>query len=49
VRVTPAERWEQYVTWLTACWQGRVHEVLAELRTWQAQVGRAPPTGETAR
>src|SRR5262249_24180288 len=28
VRATAAERWEQYVTWLGACWRGHVHEVL---------------------
>jgi hypothetical protein len=39
----------QYVVWLTACWQGRVQEVLAELRTWQAQVGRPPPGEELPR
>lgn len=36
-------RWQQYVTWMTACWQGQVTEVLAELRCWQDRLGRAPP------
>jgi hypothetical protein len=49
VRVTAAERWDQYVAWLRACWQGRVHEVRAELQTWQAQVGRPPPGEELPR
>jgi hypothetical protein len=49
VRASAAERWEQYVAWLTACWQGRVAEVLAELRTWQVQVGRPPPGEELPR
>jgi hypothetical protein len=43
VRATAAERWEQYVAWLRACWQGRVHEVLAELQAWQGRVGLPPP------
>jgi hypothetical protein len=43
VRATAAERWDQYVAWLGACWQGRVQEVLAELQTWQGRVGRPPP------
>jgi hypothetical protein len=29
---TADERWSLYVAWMTACWQGRVREVLAELR-----------------
>jgi hypothetical protein len=49
VRATAAERWDQYVAWLGGCWQGRVHEVLAELQTWQAQVGRPPPGEELPR
>jgi hypothetical protein len=43
VRASAAERWEQYVTWLGACWQGRVQEVLAELQAWQGRVGLPPP------
>jgi hypothetical protein len=49
VRASAAERWDQYVAWLTACWQGRVAEVLAELQTWQVQVGRPPPGEELPR
>lgn len=29
--------WRQYVSWATACWQGRVAEVLEELVRWQSQ------------
>jgi hypothetical protein len=36
-------RWQQYVNWMTACWQGRVSEVVAELAAWQEQFGRPPP------
>lgn len=36
-----AERWRQYLDWVTACWQGRVHEVIAQLEDWQSQL--APP------
>jgi hypothetical protein len=40
---TAAERWDQYVLWLRACWQGRVRDVLSELQTWQGRVGLPPP------
>lgn len=40
-----AERWAVYVSWLRACWQGRVGRVLEELRGWQARLG-VPPEGE---
>jgi hypothetical protein len=49
VRTDAAERWEQYVAWLTTCWQGRVQEVLAELQTWQECLGRPPPGEELPR
>jgi hypothetical protein len=34
--------WRQYLAWANACWQGRVHEVIAELHDWEARLG--PPT-----
>lgn len=37
------ERWPLYVTWLRACWQGRVAEVIAALAVAQEQLGRPPP------
>ena len=37
--------WSRYLSWLRACWQGRVGEVLAELDTWQERLGE-PPSGE---
>src|SRR5262249_35588590 len=40
-----AQRWSLYVGWMRACWQGRVREVIEELRIWQARVG-APPEAE---
>jgi len=49
VKQTVAERWDQYVAWLRACWQGRVGEVLAELQTWQGRVGLPPPEEELPR
>jgi hypothetical protein len=49
VRATAVERWDQYVVWLRACWQGRVEDVLAELRTWQGRVGLPPPKEELPR
>jgi hypothetical protein len=32
-------RWSQYKQWVTACWQGGVGEVIAELAAWQSQIG----------
>jgi hypothetical protein len=46
----PAPRWQQYVAWATACWQGRVAEVIAELVP-RAEAGEAsldPPQRELA-
>jgi hypothetical protein len=40
-----AQRWSIYVGWLWACWQGRVKEVIEELRVWQDRLGE-PPEGE---
>jgi hypothetical protein len=40
-----AERWSIYVKWLGACWQGRVKEVIEELRSWQERIGK-PAEGE---
>ena len=34
-----ATRWQQYLAWVTACWQGRVGDVIEELRQWQARLG----------
>jgi hypothetical protein len=39
------ERWSIYLGWLWACWQGRVAEVIEELKVWQTRVG-VPPEGE---
>jgi hypothetical protein len=46
VQPEEAAHWRQYVTWMTACWQGRVAEVVAELATWQERLGRPPPEAE---
>jgi hypothetical protein len=43
-----AGRWQQYVAWLRACWQGRVGEVIEQLRGWQGRIGRPPPEEELA-
>jgi hypothetical protein len=37
--------WSLYLGWLQGCWQGRVGEVIEELRVWQGRVG-VPPQGE---
>lgn len=39
-------RWAQFEAWMTACWQGRVDAVLAELVCWQERLGRPPPEAE---
>jgi hypothetical protein len=41
-------RWGLYVGWLTACWQGRVGEVVEQLRAWQAGAGPAGAEAGTA-
>jgi hypothetical protein len=42
------KRWGQYVQWLRVCWQGRVAEVIGQLRDWQGRIGRPPPGEELA-
>lgn len=53
VATTQAQRWELYQRWMTACWQGRVGEVLKELLQWQEQLGplaaEEKPPGSAAR
>jgi hypothetical protein len=42
------QRWQTYVGWLRACWQGRVAEVIQELLAWQARLVERlgePPEG----
>jgi hypothetical protein len=46
VSVDAPVRWQQYLEWASACWQGRVDDVLGALRDWQTQIG-LPPEGET--
>jgi hypothetical protein len=41
-----SEGWSVYERWLRACWQGRVDEVLAELRLIQERVGVVPDDEE---
>lgn len=38
-------RWSRYLDWLQACWQGRVIEVIKELKVWQGKLGK-PSAGE---
>jgi len=48
-----AERWQTYLGWMTACWQGRVAEVLKTLKQWQERLGpilpEEKPPGSDAR
>jgi hypothetical protein len=46
VHTDDGARWRQYEVWMTACWQGRVSEVLTELTAWQERLGRPPPEAE---
>jgi hypothetical protein len=46
VAADEVQRWDQYVRWLRACWQGRVAEVIERLQDWQGRVGRPPPGEE---
>jgi hypothetical protein len=48
VREDEPSRWRQFEEWMTACWQGRVGEVVAELAAWQERWGRPPPGEELA-
>jgi hypothetical protein len=43
VQPEAAAHWQQDLSWMTACWQGRVTEVVAELALWQERLGRPPP------
>jgi len=43
-----ASRWSQYAGWVRQCWQGRVAEVVADLRWHQEQVGCPPPGPEVS-
>lgn len=46
VREDDAARWQQFETWMTACWQGRVAEVVTEVSAWHERLGRPPPEAE---
>jgi hypothetical protein len=50
---SPAERWELYQEWMTACWQGHVAQVLTDLELWQERLGpiraEEKPPGSDAR
>ena len=48
VATEEAARWARYETWLRACWQGRVTDVMLELEREQAALGRPPPGEELA-
>lgn len=37
-----ARRWQQFVQGATACWQGKVDQVIADLEQWQTQLGLPP-------
>lgn len=42
VREKSDDAWRLYVRWANACWQGRVDEMLEEMRLEQQQLGEAP-------
>jgi len=39
--------WQLHLHWAEACWQGKMAEVLAELRTHQGRLGSPPPDCDT--
>jgi hypothetical protein len=43
VQPAATAHWQQYQRWMTACWQGRVGDVVAELAHWHERLGRPPP------
>jgi hypothetical protein len=53
VAATATERWALYQGWMTACWQGRVGEVVQALVQWQERLGpvaaEEKPPGSDAR
>lgn len=46
VHADTGARWQQYVAWATACWQGRVSTVIEDLVQWQSEQEPVSP-GET--
>ena len=42
VTSSPAAKWEQYIQWATAAWQGRIDDVIADLQRWQQILGELP-------
>lgn len=42
IHADPVPRWRQYVSWASACWQGQVDNVIAQLHAWQSQLGPPP-------
>ena len=43
VRNDPEELWALHLQWAEACWQGRVREVISQLRAEQQRIGEPPP------
>jgi hypothetical protein len=48
VSLDEAATWQTHIAWAEACWQGRVSEVLAELRVHQTRIGLPPPDCEAS-
>ena len=38
--------WQIHLQWTTACWQGRVGEVISQLRAEQQRIGEPPPDAD---
>ncbi len=43
VRGDQEELWRLHLQWTEACWQGRVGEVISQLRAEQQRIGKPPP------
>jgi len=46
VSVTVSARWQQYVAWMTQCWQGGVADVITDLEARLAALEPYPETGK---
>ncbi len=43
LRSDQEELWQLHLQWTEACWQGRVREVISQLRAEQQRIGEPPP------
>jgi hypothetical protein len=46
LRTDDEEIWHLHLQWADACWQGRVQEVIEQLRAEQPRIGEPPPDAD---